>query len=260
MNFTAGDVLEQVDLNNMVLAHNDDSVISGLAVSQRGAGANMSVDVATGSVYIAQTTYTESGVTNLSIDNHDPSMNRKDLITYDPSTSAPVVTKGTNHAGGESDPTYPPDIPAGDILLAIVNVDANASATDPITDSDIVDKRILQRDPIPLTYSGTNVYSATAPTSWTDLDLSSVVGSNRAIVLLKVHNTSVAYNTIALRTNGDTDEYYNGTYFGSPSLFRLATLCCTVTVQLTDATGKIEIRASGAAGTDIDVLVYAKLM
>ena len=134
MSFSAGNVLEHVQLNNMVLAMNDSGVLSGLAVSQRAAGANMSVDVALGRAYISATAYTEASAVNLAIDAAHATLHRKDLITYDPTTSNPVVTKGTNHTGGTSDPIYPPDIPAGDILLAIVDVDAAVSS---ILNSDI---------------------------------------------------------------------------------------------------------------------------
>lgn len=140
MDFSAGNVLEHVQLNNMVLAMNDNGVLSGLAVSQRGAGANMSVDVALGRAYLSDTVYAEASTVNLSIDAAHATLHRKDLITYDPTTSNPVVTKGTNHAGGTSDPIYPPDIPSGDILLAIVDVDAAVSS---ILNSDIHDERVM---------------------------------------------------------------------------------------------------------------------
>jgi len=98
------------------------------------------VDVASGNAYISSTKYTESSTVNLSIAAAHATLYRKDLVTYDPTTSNPVITQGSNHAGGDSDPIYPPDIPSGDILLAIVNVDAAATS---ITNSDIDDKRIV---------------------------------------------------------------------------------------------------------------------
>lgn len=99
----------------------------------------MSVDVALGRAYVGATVYSETGTTNLPIDAAHSTLYRKDLITYDPTTSNPVVTKGSNHAGGTADPIYPPNIPAGDILLAIVDVDTGVGA---ITDSDIHDCRV----------------------------------------------------------------------------------------------------------------------
>lgn len=139
MTFSPGDVLEHVQLNNMVLAADGNGVYDGLAVSQRGAGANMSVDVASGNAYIAGVKYNEASTVNLAISASHATLHRKDLITYDSTTSNPVVTQGANHAGGDSDPIHPPDIPAGDILLAIVDVDAAVTI---IGNDDIHDTRI----------------------------------------------------------------------------------------------------------------------
>jgi hypothetical protein len=56
------------------------------------------------------------------------------------------------------------------------------------------------------TYSNTQAFSDTCTTANTyeDLDLSSIVGSNNALVFLKV-KLSVAYARAAFRTNGDTE-------------------------------------------------------
>lgn len=139
MNVSPGDVLEHVQLNNLRIAARGDGVLSGLAVSQRSTGANMSVDVASGRAYIGDTVYTESGTVNLAIAAAHATLYRKDLISYDPVTSNPIVTQGTNHAGGTSDPVYPPDIPTGDALIAFIDVDP---AVTTITDSDIHDARV----------------------------------------------------------------------------------------------------------------------
>ena len=139
MSFAAGDVLEQVDLNNILQAAQGNGVLDGLAVSE-DSPAGMDVDVASGNAYISPTKYTESSTVNLAIAAAHATLHRKDLVTYDPTTSNPLITQGTNHAGGDSDPIYPPDIPSGDILLAIVNVDAAATS---ITNSDIDDKRLI---------------------------------------------------------------------------------------------------------------------
>ena len=140
ISFSAGDVLEHVQLNNLIIAAGGDGVLSGLAVSQKGTGANMSVDVALGECRIGSTIETESGPSNVVIDAAHATLHRKDIITYDPTTNAPTVTKGTDHAGGALDPIYPQDIPAGDILLAIVAVDATAGS---IVNADITDCRVV---------------------------------------------------------------------------------------------------------------------
>jgi hypothetical protein len=131
MEFAYNDILENVQVNNIILAAAGDGVISGLDVSERGAGVNMSVDVAAGSALIGGTTYTESSVVNLVISAADATHARKDLVIYDVATTNPLVVTGT-----PATPPIPPDITAGDILLAIVNVAANETE---ITNGEITD-------------------------------------------------------------------------------------------------------------------------
>lgn len=55
--------------------------------------------------------------------------------------------------------------------------------------------------------------SATPPTVWTELDISSQVGNNRALVMLEVHNSSASPGsifTIAFRADDDTADYLPG--------------------------------------------------
>ena len=110
-----------------------------------------------------------------------------------------------------------------------------------------------------LTVAETEVFNGTSPIAWTDLDLSAIVGANRALVLLKVGNPATTIYGTALRRNGDVDESYNASShgaskasFGGVSLFMHA-------VMATDAAGIIEWRAGAAvAGVTIDVVAYIK--
>ena len=54
------------------------------------------------------------------------------------------------------------------------------------------------------THSGATVYSGSAVNSYTDLNLSSYVGANRALVLLKVYVTNSDGSWCNFRTNGET--------------------------------------------------------
>jgi hypothetical protein len=144
MNFSSGDVLEHCQLNNMIIAANGDGVLSdpdstSLAVIARSP-AIMGVRVSIGKCRIGDAIESESGTTDLTIEAAHATLYRKDLITYDASANTPAVVKGTDHAGGAGDPIYPPNIPAGDILLAIVEVDAAATT---ITTGDIYDARVF---------------------------------------------------------------------------------------------------------------------
>jgi hypothetical protein len=133
-----GDPLFHVDYNAMVEGINQNGVLSGLAVSQKGAGADMSVDVATGSALIDEEKYTEAGVTNVAIDASEAGKHRKDTLIYDTATSAPIAIKGSSVV--VSGNAVPPSVTADDILLAVVYI-GDAVAT--ITDANIYDGRIF---------------------------------------------------------------------------------------------------------------------
>lgn len=59
-----------------------------------------------------------------------------------------------------------------------------------------------------LVYSGATAYSGAQPTTYTDLDLSSIVGTNRAWVTLRI--TGDANSNIFFRTKGETLDAYGG--------------------------------------------------
>ena len=100
--------------------------------------------------------------------------------------------------------------------------------------------------------------SGTAPTNFTDLDLSGVVGSNQAVVLLKFKQISVsAAQGFTTRKNGDADvfEYHGaggaGMVIGQNESVYLLTV--------TDASGIIEWEADLANTTTITMEAYLKL-
>jgi len=114
-------------------------------------------------------------------------------------------------------------------------------------------------NPSPLTVAETEVFNGTAPTSWTDLDLSAVVGANYAIVLLKVKACGSGEG-VAFRKNGDTDEFWHTS--GSGGTLLVSTAAEDVYHGLfvpTDNAGKIEWKAQTAvAGHIIAVIAYIK--
>jgi len=94
--------------------------------------------------------------------------------------------------------------------------------------------------------------SGAVPTSWTDLDLSSVVGVTTALVFLKVtHDNSNA--KIRFRTNGDTDEIYDG---ASASGSTADDMYVTV---ITDSAGVVEWNCEAAATGVVTLLAYLKI-
>jgi len=124
---------------------------TALAVSQRSAGAAMSVDVAAGKAFVAgddqanQGTYliVNEATVELPITPADPSNSRIDAVILqvrDPNAGGPagddvIVTVLT---GTPAASPVPPSVPASAILLASVVVPAAATS---ITDSDITDER-----------------------------------------------------------------------------------------------------------------------
>ena len=121
-----------------------------LEVTERGAGANMSVDVATGAAFIAGTEATyqgtyfveNRGVTNLTIAAADGSNPRHDLIVakiedsgYSGATDAWSLAVVTGTAAAT--PSFPAQ-PENSIVLAIVDVTA---ALGTISDANITDVR-----------------------------------------------------------------------------------------------------------------------
>jgi len=143
LNYTAGDVLEHCQLNNMIRAANGDGVLSdpdSTSLEVTALSTSMMVRVLAGKCRIGDAIESKSGTTDLTIEASHATLYRKDIITYDASANIPAVVKGGDHAGGVSDPIYPPDIPAGDILLAIVKVDPGVTTIIP---ADLSDARIF---------------------------------------------------------------------------------------------------------------------
>ena len=127
------------------------------------------------------------------------------------------------------------------------------SLTNPI----FIDNAHLQTVTGRFSYSGAQVFSGNCPSSWTDLDLSSYVGSRRALVFLKVKaNAGITSKKYKFRTNGDTDEY-------SYALDRSHCSACVVSIGqcgtvwvMTDANGVIEWMSGSSESTTLWLLAY----
>lgn len=132
---TYGDQAEpdSVDFDILVAGISRSGVINGCAVSQRGAGANMSVDVAAGMVAVAGIAASVTAV-NKTIGAADATNPRFDLITVNASGTV-AVTAGTAAANAVF-----PAIPATSVVLAAVYIPANATS---VVTAQIVDKRVL---------------------------------------------------------------------------------------------------------------------
>ena len=107
----------------------------------------------------------------------------------------------------------------------------------------------------------TQVFSGAAPTSWTDLDLSATIGARQSVVLLKFTETgNVSADSVAVRKNGDTDEFYNANYAGARGVAITYVFINSTSFQVllvaTDGNGVIEWRSVNGETMTIDVVAY----
>lgn len=112
----------------------------------------------------------------------------------------------------------------------------------------------------PLTVSGATAYSGASPTSWTDLNLSSIVGENSAMVILQISATS-DMNATAIRKNGDGAEYYSASNEASAYGIALGhhdSTCDMVLICVTDTSGVIEWKTESSSTATIKVIAYIK--
>lgn len=95
-------------------------------------------------------------------------------------------------------------------------------------------------------FSDTDVYeSLTEPSTWTDLDLSSVVGVKQRMVMLKVSNAATDITSIyAFRPKGDTGEYYNSAGANSVTNIALTTNTNATTIVKTNTSGVIQWKSN----------------
>ena len=108
--------------------------------------------------------------------------------------------------------------------------------------------------------SSTEVFNGAPPTTWTDLDLSSVVGTNKALVMLKVTNLSSSFiNVIAFRQNGDKASYSTTqTPTGANKGGLASEPDSNIMMTYTDANGIIEWKSSDSKTVKIEVEVFIK--
>jgi hypothetical protein len=111
-----------------------------------------------------------------------------------------------------------------------------------------------------IVYSGANVFSGTSPNAYTDLDLSAVVGANRAYVILKLICTSASL-TVKFRTNGSSLDQGAAAGYGGGLTSGLYSQNYEIYIMvLTDAAGVIEWWTSAASsGTTVDLIAYVRL-
>ncbi len=151
MSFANGDVFYHTRLNNMVNASKDNGVLSGLDVTAQTTP-SLTLDVAAGQCHVDNETYVESSATTVIIGTAHATLPRLDIVCYDTSAGVAAVTPGT-----AASVPQPPDIPVGDILLALISVPALDTT---ISSGQITDEIIIVR-PVGFVYvSSSNVITS----------------------------------------------------------------------------------------------------
>jgi hypothetical protein len=177
-----GDAVEPAYLNNLKVAASGWGVVSGMAVSEKGAGANMSVDVAAGTVWIDDTEVTKGSTTNVAITAAHATYARYDLVIINSSGTISVVD------GTAGDPSFANDYDFegnNAILLAEVEVPATDTA---IEDAQITDKRIItQETRIPSDVTGSRAVDDTVYQNTTGQAMLVVIGG---------HNNDSGFGTL----------------------------------------------------------------
>jgi len=112
-----------------------------------------------------------------------------------------------------------------------------------------------------IAFPGTQVYSAAAPTSYTDLDLSAVVGSNSCFVLLKYKCTGTGGTQSGFfRTNGESDNV-TANVAAAAGCAAVGDVDQNTFVYIwlfTDSAGKIEWKSNDSNAFTIYVEAYIK--
>jgi hypothetical protein len=105
-------------------------------------------------------------------------------------------------------------------------------------------------------FSTTQVFSGTAPTSYTDLDLSAVIGSNQRVVMLRVtFSGNPAY--ISFRRNGDTGASGDGAGCNTVDVDNTLSNNTSYVLTTTDTAGVVEwISSAGSITVVINVEAY----
>jgi len=109
--------------------------------------------------------------------------------------------------------------------------------------------------------SGLKVSTATgtlsSTTSFQDLDLSSVVGSNKAMVIMEVFDSNANNRYILFRTKGSSVETYGNNAQGASGTVLSTTNAGGTIIVTTDSSGVLEYKTPGGATSGINYNVQA---
>ena len=135
---TRGEYAEPAHVNNLAVHSRGWGVFSGLAVSEKGAGADMSVDVGAGTVYIIGVDVVKGATTNVAITAAHATYTRYDLVVINSSGTISMVDGTPGNPSFANDYDFETN---NAILLAMVEVPATDTS---IEDAQITDFRLFR--------------------------------------------------------------------------------------------------------------------
>jgi len=108
-------------------------------------------------------------------------------------------------------------------------------------------------------FPNATVRNGPSPTSWSDLNLSSYVGSNKALVLLAIAtNSNYGYGYMVMQKSGD-ETLVNSSYWGNAcGGFTAAAGKYIYVVGVTNDNGVISWKSTNNANSTIKLLAYVK--
>lgn len=117
----------------------------------------------------------------------------------------------------------------------------------------------LLTSPVATKFSTTEVFaSGAAPTSFTDLDLSSFIGTTQKMVVLKFNASAFGAGTLyyVVRTNGDTSDTSIASAPQGTNKCGLAASTSGTVIVKTDINGVIEWKSSSSTAVSITIESY----
>lgn len=134
MDVKNGDKMYHVELNNRLEAYKQNGVLEGLQVYERSIP-SFTINISAGKCYVDNVLYDEPVFTVVVLATAHATLPRLDIVCYDTSAGAALDVTGIASAT-----PVPKDIPAGDILLAIIDVPPTHTT---IENCHIKDERII---------------------------------------------------------------------------------------------------------------------
>lgn len=108
-------------------------------------------------------------------------------------------------------------------------------------------------------YSGDLVFdNSAAPTADTDLDISSVVGNNRALVFIKIKDRGGSVRRVGFKAKGDTDTSYTSTDANASGVY-IGSNNAAFAVATTDSDGILSWRSNGTGLIDVYIMAFVRL-